>query len=107
MTPEDFVIEYRPVLIETLRRYLAGNVTHSAASECAWSIIEAWNKFDISAQAKYAPGERVLWSTVWAVQHLAGEDHWSDGTVQRDLPSLLALLESGEELPPGWQGNRP
>jgi hypothetical protein len=107
VTPEDFMSEHQPVLLSTLRKYLSEEIPHSDASECAWSIIDAWAESDIDPESAYATGERVLWGAVWALQHLADEEHWSDGVTQRDLSPYLELIASRGDSPECRDARRP
>jgi hypothetical protein len=107
VTPEQFLARHQPALATMLEEYLAEGLSHSTASERAWSILESWTAAGVNAKLPYVPGERVFWATVWALQHLADEEHWSDGITQRDLSSYLQLLNSGRDLPEGESARRP
>jgi hypothetical protein len=74
--------------IELARRidqYLAGLISDDEISTFAWKITETLPKPPEQADALYC-------STVFAVIHLASEDHWRDGVSLRELGPLANQL---------------
>ena len=107
MTPAQFLADHRPSLLATLDSYLAGGLPHSAAQESAWLIIEAWMSAGLGHEESYVHAEDTFWATVWAIQHLADEEHWSDGVTGRELSRYQRLLADNEALPNREEGKRP
>ena len=90
-----------------LRRYVAGELSHSALQEQVERHFRAFAEDSAWRASPYAAGERAYWCALWTVQHLADEEHWQDGLPQRDLSFLLPLLRDRRDLPEGWDGRRP
>ncbi|WP_351077572.1 hypothetical protein [Shewanella sp. CAL98-MNA-CIBAN-0140] len=75
-------------LAEKLESYLSGKIDHEAIKSHAWSLSDASPKEPTEA-------EKVFWSTVFTIIHLADDEHWKDGCTQRDLGELLIQLKGG------------
>ena len=107
MNASEFLAEFKPRLVETLRKYLGGELSHQDASDFSWSVISAWENRNMVLSNPYQKGEHVFWASIWSTQHLADEEHWKDGCTHRELGRYLHLLESNGELARDEEGNRP
>ncbi|OZY84309.1 hypothetical protein CBP51_13930 [Cellvibrio mixtus] len=70
--------EAQKELIEKLEAYLAGSLSHEDIQK------QAWNYANHSPKVP-TPKESNFWATVFAIIHLADEQHWCDGCTKRDL----------------------
>ncbi|MBB1361838.1 MULTISPECIES: hypothetical protein [unclassified Shewanella] len=75
-------------LAEKLESYLSGKVGHEAIKSYAWSLSDESPK-------EPTANEKVFWSSVFSIIHLADDEHWEDGCTQRDLGELLIQLKGG------------
>jgi hypothetical protein len=73
----------------------------------AEAVMTKWDSVRLEAPEVIEQGEQELWAAVWAAQHVGDTEHWSDGSAQRELEPLLALLEGKAALPNGWNARRP
>ena len=73
-------------LIEKLEAYLSGSVTHDTISSYAWALSD-------QSPQKPEESEKVYWSTIFGIIHLADAEHWKDGCTQRDLGELCNKLK--------------
>ena len=104
-TISQFLQSHKSILIEKLEHYLLNPKSHDEVQEYVWNIIDKGQNF--SELEPYEKGENIFWATVWALQHLADDDHIKLDSTQTQLKTLLALLKNGGSLPDGWTGNRP
>ncbi len=75
-------------LTKKLNAYLSGQIDHEAIRSYAWGLSESLPKESIES-------EKVFWSCVFSIIHLADDEHWKDGCTERDLGELLNKLKSG------------
>ncbi|PKG98092.1 hypothetical protein [Paraglaciecola sp. MB-3u-78] len=73
-------------LAEQLESYLSGKMGHEAIKSHAWSLSDASPKEPTAT-------DKVFWSSVFSIIHLADDKHWKDGCTQRDLGELLIQLK--------------
>jgi hypothetical protein len=73
-------------MVRKLESWLSGSLPHEDIREFAWSLAA-------ESPAEPAGHEKLYWSAVFSIIHLADDDHWSDGCAQRDLGSLCELLK--------------
>jgi hypothetical protein len=94
-------------LIELLLGFFAG--THSADNlqDFAWEVIDFYSRSPRESLPPINGDENVFWYAVWQIQHLATEDHLSDGSATADLTAVLKYLRGDEELPKEFFGSRP
>ncbi|MHC4649180.1 MAG: hypothetical protein ACYTBJ_27330 [Planctomycetota bacterium] len=105
---DKFLSMFRPKLVRAAESYLAKETSHKQVTDYAWGIIKAWSTLEPAAkEGLYLEGERAFWATIWALIHLANEEHWRAGVPQKELPGLLEILKSGADLPPGYDAKRP
>ena len=78
----------RDKLAEKLEAYLSGQIDHETIRSYAW---------DLSHGSPEEPteSEKVFWSSVFSIIHLADDEHWSDGCTQKDLGECLNQLKGG------------
>ena len=79
-------LEMKEEIIGKLESYLSGSLTHEEIREFAWSLAD-----EIPAEPD--SHEKVYWSAVFSIIHLADEGHWSDGCTERDLGNLCQQLQ--------------
>jgi hypothetical protein len=72
--------------IEKLEGYLSEKIDHDAIRSYAWGLSE-------SSPNEPEGSDKIFWSSVFSVIHLADADHWKDGCTQRDLSKLLSELK--------------
>lgn len=78
--------EMKQELASKLEKYLSGLSSHEEISEYAWELSEK--------NPEVHPGsEKVFWSAVFSIIHLADDEHWKDGCTQNDLGNLCAQLK--------------
>jgi hypothetical protein len=75
-------------LAEKLDAYLSGKIDHGAIQSYAWGLSD-------SSPKEPNESEKVFWSCVFSIIHLADDEHWKDGCTQRDLGKLLNQLKGG------------
>ncbi len=51
--------------------------------------------------------ENVFWAAIWTAQHLADEEHVSEGVTAASMKPLLEYLQGKATPPPDLQGLRP
>ncbi len=107
MGSSDFVQEETKQLVAQLSGYLSQKVTHEEIQSYVESVVERWEKLNQEPNGPYSEGEKELWCALWSIQHLASEDHWSEGVTQKDLGFLLNVLRGESVLPPEYVGKRP
>lgn len=73
-------------MVGKLESYLSGSLSHGEIREFAWSLAD-------ESPRKPAEHEKMYWSAVFSIIHLADDDHWGDGCTQKDLGSLCELLK--------------
>ena len=76
-------------MIEKLEGYLSGSMSHEDIREFAWNLAD-------ESPAEPAEHEKVYWSSVFSIIHLADEDHWIDGCTKRDLGRLCEQLKRAQ-----------
>ena len=77
-------------LVKKLGDYLSGNSSHNKIKEFAWILADASPKTPPTDQ-------KLFWSTVFAIIHLADEEHMADGCTKRELGSLLSQLKAEQD----------
>ena len=107
MEIHDFINVQRPKLIKYLKSYLSEKISHEEMQDYINYVFNEWEKLNLNKQDSYAKNESAFWCTIWSTQHLADEEHWTDGITQRDLKELLRIIESQTPLPNGYIGKRP
>jgi hypothetical protein len=101
----DFLSKYRSKLIAALEGYLFSKVSNDEIQQIAWEIIS--EGVSIPKNEPYAPGEETFWASVWAIQHMADDQHQTNESVRTQLIQLFEALESYEPLPECFVGKRP
>lgn len=73
-------------MVRKLENYLSGSLSHEEIREFAWRL---------AAESPAEPNhhDKLYWSAVFSVIHLADEGHWRDGCTQRDLGGLCRQLK--------------
>jgi hypothetical protein len=107
MNSSSFIHEETKELIARLSGYLEQKISHSEIQAYIDRIFDKWEKENIEERSPYTPGEKEFWCSVWSTQHLASEDHWTDGVSQNELGLLLKVLKRESSLPQGYEGRRP
>ena len=69
-----------------LEAYLIGKIDHECIRSYAWGLSD-------SSPREPSVSEKVFWSCVFSIIHLADDEHWNDGCTQRDLGELLNQLK--------------
>ncbi len=80
--------ENKDELAEKLGAYLSEQIDHKAIQSYAWGLAG-------SSPKEPEESEKVFWSSVFSIIHLADDEHWQDGCTQRDLGKLLSQLKGG------------
>ncbi len=106
MNLDNLIQEETKALIVVLSDYL-DQKAHSQIQAHIDRILENWEKLKIEEKTPCIKGEKEFWCTVWATQHLASDDHWSDDVTQSELSLLLNVLKGNSDLPSGYEGKRP
>ena len=78
----------RDKLAEKLEAYLSGQIDHDAIRSYAWDLSH-------SSPEEPTEPEKIFWSSVFSIIHLADDEHWSDGCAQKDLGKCLNQLKGG------------
>ena len=94
-------------LTSALEKFLDGNLSCGYMQEFTWDIIDHFSSSDKRKLPKEENFERVFWYAIWQVQHLATEDHISDGSAKVELKETLAYLRGELNLPDEYIGRRP
>jgi len=104
----EFLDKHRIQLADNIRRYVSTEISHKNVVTYAWKVIDDWSTTDERVKSEpYMKGERAFWACIWSIIHLANEEHWKDGLPQRELPKLLEIMISNQDLPDGYEARRP
>ena len=106
MNLKSFIQEEKEKLISQLSQYLSQNISNEEIQSHVNKVFDAWERMEIDNLA-YQEGEKEFWCSLWAIQHLASEDHWQEGVTQKDLGFLLSVLKGKSVLPESFEGRRP
>lgn len=104
-TASQFLQKHKSKLIEKLAKFLMDFSSPEEIQKYVWDVIESGG--ELPPSEPYEKGEDVFWATIWAVQHLADENHIKLESTKAELNNLLRLLKNGGSLPEGWVGKRP
>ena len=76
-------------LIAKVEKYFAGEFSHDEISDYAWGLAD-------KAPHSIPDEDKVYWSCVFSIIHLADESHFKDGCTQKDLGELLEKLKANQ-----------
>lgn len=99
--------EKRQEFVALLSDFLNDAVSVDVLQEFVWDVINYFSttpKRDLPPSAEF---EKTFWYVIWQVQHLATEDHLSDGSAFPELKEALEYLQGGKDLPDEYVGRRP
>ncbi len=72
-----------------MERYLAGELSHDDISVYAWELAD-------KAPHSIPDTDKIYWSCIFSIIHLADESHFKDGCTQKDLGELLEQLKASQ-----------
>ncbi|MEP3244232.1 MAG: hypothetical protein ABJN40_20145 [Sneathiella sp.] len=94
-------------LIDLLSGFIAGTYSADVLQDFVWEVIDFYSSTPKELLPPVLSDEKVFWCAVWQIQHLATEDHISDGSATASLTDALMYLRGEEEMPKEFFGARP
>lgn len=87
--------------------YLLGEASLSDLNLFAWSKIDYYTTHKEPLSFSEEKEEGPFWYAIWQIQHLGDEDHESDGTLKKELLSILEFIDNEKLLSKIHYGKRP
>ena len=92
---------------KVIQLFLDKKATLQELQEYSWKIIDEFSNKNEENIPVHQEEESVFWFAIWQLQHLAGEEHLKDGTLERELRITLKYLLNQIPMPVGTYGLRP
>jgi hypothetical protein len=94
-------------LIKIIFKYLDNKCDLETLQDFSWEIIEYFNRTNKLELPPYQEFEKEFWYTIWQIQHLADNEHESEGFTKKILAEALEYLQKKKKIPDNFVGIRP